>query len=234
MIAVTCEPHWGVLYKSARPEVRARPQNLLIVIVIIIRTQSSTSLYRKFSTDLKSSDLTGVLVRPCVRPGSSYRIYMSIQCTYYMPNLSYHSVNPVSLPSQAHQISSSSSLASVAVIETGLVGRDMLFSGLVWQPMRTPSVLTLAAPRGRGLPSFPIVDSALTRPESTRKSRNIASMDLQTFCRGSHVGCEKRRGARSSMCVCVGATISHKLVDRLISKSWCEQSVHRGLTGALT
>ena len=151
-----------------------------------------------------------------------------------MPNLSYHSVNPVSLPSQAHQISSSSSLASVAVIETGLVGRDMLFSGLVWQPMRTPSVLTPAAPRGRGLPSFPIVDSALTRPESTRKSRNIASMDLQTFCRGSHVGCEKRRGARSSMCVCVGATISHKLVDRLISKSWCEQNVHRGLTGALT
>jgi hypothetical protein len=135
-----------------------------------------------------------------------YKSNVAAYCTNCTSNPNYHSANPVSLPYQAHQIRSSSSLASVTVVGTAGV------SGLVWQLTRTPSVLTPAAPRRRGLPSRPI-DSAPPRPESTRKSCNMLSSDVQTFCRGTHAGCEKRRGARSSTCVCVGPTISHKKVD---------------------
>jgi hypothetical protein len=123
-------------------------------------------------------------------------------------NPSYHSANPISLPSQAHQISSSSSLASVIVIAGAAAGWDVRSSGLVWQVTRTPSVLMLAAPRRRGLPS-PLVDATPPRPESTRKSCSMFSSDVLTFCRGSHAGCEKPRGARSNTCVCVAAANRH-------------------------
>ena len=116
----------------------------------------------------------------------------------------YHSANPVNLPFQLHQISSSSSsLTSDRSVSTLL----RLSSGPVWQVTRTPSVLTPAgAARRRGLP-FPTVNtsSPSPRPESTTKSRSVLSSDALAFCRGSHAGCEKRRGARSRTCVCVGA-----------------------------
>jgi hypothetical protein len=84
-----------------------------------------------------------------------------------------------------------------------------LSSGLLWQPTRTPSVLPPPAPPRRrgGLPSPSVDAAAPPRPESARNPRSMLSNDVQTFCRGSHAGCKKRRGARSSTCVCVGATI---------------------------
>ena len=135
----------------------------------------------------------------CIRAWVLYRIIYTeseIPC--------YHSANPVNLPFQLHQIgSSSSSLTSDRSGSTLF----RLSSGLDWQVTRTPSVLTpVDAPRRRGLP-FPIVDASLPpqRPESMTKSRNVLSSDALALCRGSHAGCEKRRGARSRTCVCVGA-----------------------------
>jgi len=132
-------------------------------------------------------------------------------------NQSYHSANPISLPSHAHQISSSSSLAS-AVLVVGTVaatGWDVLSSlsepELFWHVTRTPSVLMRPTPRRRTLPLSPPVDAASPRPESTRKSCNVLSSVVLTFCRGSHAGCEKPRGARSKTCVCVGAVNSHEV-----------------------
>jgi hypothetical protein len=127
----------------------------------------------------------------------------------------YHSANPISFPSQAHQInSSSSSLTSVTVVASVAAGwGDMLLlssSRLFWHVTRTPSVFTPAIPRRRCVWPSPVpvpapINGVSPRPESTRKSRNMLSSVVLTFCRGSHAGCEKRRGARSNTWVCVGA-----------------------------
>ena len=130
-------------------------------------------------------------------------------------NQSYHSANPISLPSHAHQISSSSSLASVAIVvgTVAATGCDVppSLSELFWHVTRIPSVLMLPTPRRRALPLSPPADAASPRPESTRKSCNVLSSVVLTFCRGSHAGCEKPRGARSITCVCVGAVNSHEV-----------------------
>ena len=129
-------------------------------------------------------------------------------------NQSYHSANPISLPSYAHQISLSSSLASIVVVvgTAAATGWDVPLSslGLFWHVTRTPSVLMRATPRHRALPPSPPSTAASPRPESMRKSCNVLSSIVLTFCRGSHTGCEKPQGARSKTWVCVGAANSHK------------------------
>ena len=135
-------------------------------------------------------------VYPCMGTIQNY-IYRS-EIPYY------HSANPINLPFQLHQIGSSSSSLTSDRSGSALF---RLSSGPDWQVTRTPSVLTpVDAPRRRGLP-FPTVDASLPpqRPESMTKSRSILSSDALALCRGSHAGCEKRRGARSRTCVCVGA-----------------------------
>src|SRR6266404_9647400 len=88
-------------------------------------------------------------------------VYLCVGIQNYMysvQNPYYHSAKPVNLPSQIHQIGSSSSSLTSDRSGSALLG---LSSDPVWQVTRMPSVLTpAAAPHSRGLPYLTVQASS--------------------------------------------------------------------------
>jgi len=129
-------------------------------------------------------------------------------------NLSYHSANPISLSSHAHQISSSSSLASVVVVAWTVAATG-------WDAPSSLLELFLACDedtlRFNASDSTPSYFAAVSSRRCVAKAKideeilqHFVSVVL-TFCCGSHAGCEVPRCAQSRTWVCVGAANSHEV-----------------------
>lgn len=116
----------------------------------------------------------------------------------------YHqSENPTILPSQAHQIISSSS-STISSHSSGTVTRfsesndPCSCSDDPLHPIQTPSVFT---PVRRGL-RLPPDSHFLPAPcASSKKEVRTPSSERVRFCLGVQAGCTNRRGARSNTCV---------------------------------